>query len=210
MIDDAEINYLCDAVNRHFIKQITAACVRSTWSGVRPLYDDGASEAKAVTRDYVLEMDSNGPVLLSIFGGKITTARHLAEEAVAKLARPMGFAARAATRGRAFPGGDIASFDQFLADVRARWPFLGERRSYRMTRAYGTMLHEMLRSISSETELGKDLGGGLTEAEARWMYEREWARSADDALDRRSKIGLRLDAQQRAAFTSWWNATFSA
>ena len=210
VIDDAEINYLCDAVNRHFIKQITAACVRSTWSGVRPLYDDGASEAKAVTRDYVLEMDSNGPVLLSIFGGKITTARHLAEEAVAKLARPMGFAARAATRGRAFPGGDIASFDQFLADVRARWPFLGERRSYRMTRAYGTMLHEMLRSISSETELGKDLGGGLTEAEARWMYEREWARSADDALDRRSKIGLRLDAQQRAAFTSWWNATFSA
>ena len=208
VIDADEIAYLCAAVNRHFTAQIGPADVRSTWSGVRPLYDDGASEAKAVTRDYVLELDTNGPVLLSVFGGKITTARHLAEEAMAKLAGPLGASARRVTRGRAFPGGDIGAFQPFLADVRARWPFLGTERSERMARAYGAMLHDMLAAVSDETAMGAAFGAGFTEVEARWMHDREWAKSPDDALMRRSKLGLHLTTDARRAFESWWASAY--
>ena len=206
-IDADEIAYLCAAVNRHFTRQISPADVISDWSGVRPLYDDGASEAQQVTRDYVLELDTSGPPLLSIFGGKITTARHLAEEAVGKLAQPMGFAHTPQTRARPFPGGDMADFDRFLANVRRTWPFLGDARSLRMARAYGTMLHDMLRSISREAQLGQAFGGGFTEVEARWMHEREWARSPADALERRSKLVLHLNPAERALFSDWWART---
>ncbi|MDY7524987.1 glycerol-3-phosphate dehydrogenase [Sphingomonas sp. 10B4] len=209
-IDDAEIAYLCDAVNLHFSKQITPADVTSTWSGVRPLYDDGASEAKAVTRDYVLELDTNGPPLLSIFGGKITTARHLAEEAMEKLATPMGFTAHPVTRARVFPGGAIADFDTFLASVRATWPFLGDARAERMAHAYGAMLAELLADVTSADKLGPDLGGGLTEVEARWLYGREWARTPDDVLKRRSKLGLHLSDAAQARFAEHWDRLFSA
>ena len=206
MIDDDEIAYLCEAVNRHFVRQVAPDEVTSTWSGVRPLYDDGASEARAVTRDYVLELDENGAPLLSVFGGKITTARHLAEEAMGKIAPVLGFAAHAVTPARVFPGGAIADFEGFLAQVRATWPFLGEARSARMAHAYGTMLTEMMEGATDEAAMGAELGGGLTEIEARWMRDREWARSADDALDRRSKIGLRLSAEERARVAEWWAA----
>lgn len=209
VIDAEEIAYLCDAVNRHFVKQVTPADVTSTWSGVRPLYDDGASEAKAVTRDYVLELDTNGPALLSIFGGKITTARHLAEEAVSKMARPMGFSARAMTRNRPFPGGDIGSFKTFLETVLARWPFLGAARAERMARAYGSMLETLLSGVTDEAAMGRPFGGGLTEVEARWMYDREFARTPDDALHRRSKIGLHLTDDERSAFAAWWAENFA-
>ncbi len=206
VIDPQEIAYLCEAVNRHFVKQIAPGDVTSTWSGVRPLYDDGASEARAVTRDYVLEFDEEGPPLLSVFGGKITTARHLAEDAMEKIAPALGFAAHAVTPARVFPGGAIADFDGFLAQVRATWPFLGDERSARMAHAYGTMLTEMMDGVADEAAMGADLGGGLTEIEARWMRDREWARSADDALDRRSKIGLRLSDSRRAKVAEWWDA----
>lgn len=208
-IDDSEIAYLCDAVNLHFTRQITPADVTSTWSGVRPLYDDGASEAKAVTRDYVLELDTSGPPLLSIFGGKITTARHLAEEAMGKLAAPMGFTARPVTRARIFPGGAIADFTTFLASVRATWPFLGEARSERMAHAYGSMLAEMLRDVKRAEDLGADLGGGISEVEARWLHDHEWARTPDDVLKRRSKMGLHLSDEATAIFAERWNALFS-
>jgi glycerol-3-phosphate dehydrogenase len=207
-IDASEIAYLCDAVNRHFTKQITPSDVTSTWSGVRPLYDDGASEAKEVTRDYVLELDTSGPALLSVFGGKITTARHLAEEALGKLAAPLGFTATKPTRDRLFPGATRDGWDALLAATRKSWPFLGTARSARMTHAYGALLEQMLRGITDEAGMGDDLGGGLTEVEARWMHDREWARSAEDALTRRSKIGLRLNARQRTAFNQWWNAQY--
>jgi len=205
-IGDDEIAYLCDAANSHFLKQIGPADVTSTWSGVRPLYDDGASEAKAVTRDYVLELDTKGPALLSVFGGKITTARHLAEEAMARLAGPLGLSAHPVTRARVFPGGAIPDFAMFLTQVRATWPFLGEARSERMAHAYGTMLADMLQGVTTEAAMGADLGGGLTEVEARWMKNREWARSAEDALMRRSKIGLHLTEAERSAFAERWAA----
>jgi glycerol-3-phosphate dehydrogenase len=206
VIDQDEIAYLCEAANRHFTRQITPADVTSTWSGVRPLYDDGASEAKAVTRDYVLELDTNGPTLLSIFGGKITTARHLAEEALEKLATPMGFSAYPVTRARAFPGGAIPAFPQYVAQVCATWPFLGAARAERMAHAYGSMLPDMLQDVKTAEDLGQDLGGGVSEVEARWLRTREWARSAEDVLSRRSKIGLHLSETERSAFEAAWDA----
>ncbi|MDB5677216.1 glycerol-3-phosphate dehydrogenase [Sphingomonas bacterium] len=206
VISQKEIAYLCEGANHHFVRQISPADVTHSWSGVRPLYDDGASEAKAVTRDYVLELDTSGPPLLSVFGGKITTGRHLAEEALGKLARALGIAAHPVTRARVFPGGAIDDFDAYLARVRASLPFLGDERSARMTHAYGTMLGEMLESVSDEAAMGKDLGGGLTEIEARWMRDHEWAKTAADALERRSKVGLHLTADQRAAFEKAWDA----
>ena len=205
VIDAGEIAYLCEAVNRHFKTQITPADVTSTWSGVRPLYDDGASEAKAVTRDYVLELDTNGPALLSIFGGKITTARHLAEEALGKLATPLDIDFHPRTRARIFPGGAIGEFPKFLAKVRVTWPFLGDARSDRMARAYGSLLADMLGDAKDEAAMGRSFGAGLTEIEAQWMRTREWARDPDDALMRRSKLALHMTDAERAAFTAWWN-----
>ena len=205
-IDDEEIAYLCEAANRHFTAQIVPDDVTSTWSGVRPLYDDGASEAKEVTRDYVLELDTNGPTLLSIFGGKITTARHLAEEALGKLGGPMGFTAHPVTRARVFPGGAITDFATFLAQVRTTWPFLGEARSERMAHAYGSALADMLGGVADEAGLGADLGGGLTEIEARWLRDHEWARHPDDVLKRRTKLGLHLSEAERAIFAERWAA----
>ena len=198
-IDAGEIAYLCEAANRHFTRQIDPADVVSTWSGVRPLYDDGATDAKAVTRDYVLEIDAAGPLLLSVFGGKITTARHLAEEAMETLAPALDFTARPVTRARAFPGGGIGDFDDFLAQVRARYPFLGPGRSARMAHAYGAQLWEMLEDVRNIADLGDDLGGGLTMVELGWMQRREWARTAEDVLDRRSKLRLVADPAMVAA-----------
>ena len=188
-----EIDYLCAAANRHFIKQIGPADVVRTYSGVRPLYDDGASEAKAVTRDYVLELDKNGPPLLSVFGGKITTARHLAEEAVDKLGLKPG-----GTREAVFPGGDIGDFDAFIADVRRRYPFLGADQAHRMARAYGSMLHDFL-----VPDMGEDFGAGLTAREVEWLVAHEWARTVDDVIWRRTKLGLVLNEEQLARLTNY-------
>ena len=207
VVDAGEIAYLCDAANRYFVTQIAPGDVTSSWSGVRPLYDDGASEARAVTRDYVLELDTAGPALLSVFGGKITTARHLAEDAMARLAPALGVAARPVTRDRRFPGAAGAEgWEALLARNRARWPFLGEERLRRMTHAYGDLLGEMMRGITDAAGMGEDFGGGLTKVEAAWWRRREWARTAEDALMRRSKFGLTLTGAQRARFAAWWAA----
>ena len=189
-IDEAEIDYLLGAANRWFAPQIGRADIIATYSGVRALYDDGAGEARAVTRDYVLELDAAGAPILSVFGGKITTARQLAEDAVAKLAPAMGIDACPVTRARALPGGYIASFGDFLGDIRTRYPFLGEARAERMARAYGSLLYDMLGEAADEATLGEDLGGGLTALEVDWLATREWASNADDILWRRTKLGL--------------------
>lgn len=203
---DEEVRYLCEAVNRYFTRQITAADVVTTWSGVRPLHDDGEARAQNVTRDYVLEVDREGPPVLSVFGGKITTARALAEEALEKIGPLLGVDPGPVTRARMFPGGAIAGFEDCLSKAQARWPFLGAYRARRMAHAYGRCLEDMLRGVTDEAGMGADLGGGLTEAEVRWMRDHEWARTADDVLWRRSKIGLHatpgLEARVEAALTS--------
>ena len=183
-----EIDYLCAAVNRYFMRQVGPGDVVRTYSGVRPLYDDGASEAKAVTRDYVLELDEAGPPLLSVFGGKITTARHLAEEALGKLGH-----ASTASRDARFPGGDMRDFDGFLEEVVRTYPFLSEAQTYRLARAYGTMTFDM---IGTADDMGEDFGGGLTAREVDWMVGHEWATTVDDVIWRRSKTGLAMDEAQ--------------
>ncbi len=203
-ITEDEVLYLCAATNRYLGQQITQRDVTSTYSGVRPLYDDGASESRAVTRDYVLEMDADGPPALSVFGGKITTARKLAEEVFDTLAPVAHWRRTASTEALPFPGGDMADFDIFLSEIRANWPFLGEARSLRMVRAYGTMLREMLDGVNDIACMGRDFGGGFTEIEARWMHDREYALTAEDCLFRRSKLGLLIGSTEQIAFRTWW------
>lgn len=185
-ISSDEVDYLCTAANRYFSSQIAPNDVVHTYSGVRPLYDDGASEAASVTRDYVLELDWRGPPLLSVFGGKITTARHLAEEALAKL----GYKG-SVSREAKLPGGEIGSFDAFVAALQQRFPQLGKT-AYRLARAYGLLVEEML----ADGELGEDFGHGLYAREVDWLLEREWARTTDDILWRRTKLGLRFSSEQ--------------
>ncbi|WP_336966003.1 glycerol-3-phosphate dehydrogenase [Sphingobium aquiterrae] len=207
-ISPAETAYLCAAASSAFTTAVTPTDIIASYSGVRSLYDDGASESRAVTRDYVLELDRDGPPALSVFGGKITTARHLAETAFDRLAPAMGWMRGKSSRGLAFPGGDIADFAAFLADVAHRWPFLGAERALRMARAYGTMLHAMLAQVASEAQMGMAFGAGFTEIEAHWMHEREFALTAQDCLMRRSKLGLAMTDKERAAFRHWWNDAY--
>lgn len=207
-ISEDEILYLCAAANRYLGRQIGPADVLSTFAGIRSLHDDGADESRAVTRDYMLEADLKGPPALTVFGGKITTARHLAEDAFGRICRAAGWTPTGNSRERPFPGGDMGSFmgsfDAFLAEVRRDWPFLGDARSLRMARAYGTMLREMLSGVREEIDMGAPLGAGLTEVEARWMARREWAKTPEDCLMRRSKLGLAMTDAERDRFAAWW------
>lgn len=193
-ISDEETDYLLASVNRYFTKQVARADILSAYAGIRSLYDDGVSEARQVTRDYVLELNTDGPPLLSIFGGKITTARHLAQRAIEKLSAPMGFAATPMTAARIFPGGEIDHFGDFLAKVQARWPWLGDERALRMARAYGSMLEAM---IGDRGDLGEEFGAGLGTVEVDWLAEREWARTVEDILWRRTKLGLTGEVDER-------------
>ena len=198
VIDSEEIRYLCEAADRYFRKQVIPADVVWSYSGVRSLHDDGAAEATAVTRDYHLELDADpGARLLSVFGGKITTARALAEEALDRL----GMEGRRSTGWRALPGGDLTpAFLDWLEALRA-WmppPLLA-----RLSAAYGTRLRDLLAGAAGLDALGRHFGAGLYEAEVRYLREREFARTADDVLWRRSKLGLAMSPAGRTALEKW-------
>ncbi|MBA2934074.1 glycerol-3-phosphate dehydrogenase [Sphingomonas sp. CGMCC 1.13654] len=188
-----ETAYLCASVSRYFAKPVNPEDVVHSYSGVRPLFDDGSTSASAVTRDYVLKLgEENGPQILSVFGGKITTYRRLAEHALEKLAPflpPMG---EPWTDREPLPGGDVGDFELLLSEIRRRWPFLSERTSWRLARAYGSRVNRVLRDATSLAELGEDLGGGLHTREVDYLVTQEWARTADDILWRRSKLLLHV------------------
>ncbi len=195
-----EISYLLDAANEYFAQQLTADDIVWTYSGVRPLYDDGSSEAQQATRDYVLEVnDEGGAPLLSIFGGKITTYRRLAMHALEKLAPHLPesvFKSRAATwTGRtALPGGDFpkTGFGALLNAIVKEKPWLPPTVARRLVRAYGTRTRDILGDATAMSDLGRDFGSGLTEAEVRYLMRHEFAEEAADVVWRRSKLGLRL------------------
>ena len=195
-----EIAYLCRSASDYLRVPVTTDMVVWTYSGVRPLYDEsGESAAQAATRDYVLKLDAEGgmPPLLSVFGGKITTYRRLAEAALAQLAPHLPAAAGEAagwTGKTPLPGGDfpMQGFDATLRAATARYPFLSEKHLRRLLRAYGTRIHGMLAGVGNSADLGVVFGADLTEAELRYLVSSEWARSANDVLWRRSKLGLRL------------------
>ncbi|WP_404713219.1 glycerol-3-phosphate dehydrogenase [Sphingomonas sp. MMS24-J13] len=197
-IDQDEIDYLCASINRYFEKPIGAGDIVRSYSGVRPLFDDGEENASAVTRDYVLKLGtSEGPQVLSAFGGKITTYRRLAEHALEKLEPFLPTMGKSWTGAAPLPGGDLpgGDFEAFLLMVRDRWPFLAADNAERMARAYGTRIALVL---GDAREL-EDLGGGLSAREVTYLATHEWARTADDVLWRRTKIGLHTGEETRAA-----------
>lgn len=199
-ISEAETAYLLDTVNRYFDRGMTRADLRGTYSGIRPLFDDQATDASAVTRDYVLDLDRGadgaGPALLSIFGGKITTFRKLAEQALSRLGAVFPGMAPAWTAGACLPGGDMpgGDFDGFLSRLRAELPDMPPALLERLARAYGTRAFSLLGDARRAEDLGEDMGGGLRTAEIDYLVAREWALTAGDILFRRSKIGLRAPA----------------
>ena len=203
---EEEIAYLCEGANLYFERRITPDDVVWTYSGVRPLIDDGSGKPEAATRGYTFEMDTGGPPMLSVFGGKITSYRHLAEEALERLephlpsVRESGWTADAPLPGGDFPVGEVAALAD---DLRARHPFLAAPQAERIAHAYGTHAAHWLGEARTPADLGRDFGHGLTEAEVRHLVDREWAQTAEDILWRRTKLGLRFDRDQTAALADW-------
>jgi glycerol-3-phosphate dehydrogenase len=203
-----EIKYLCDSVSEYLAKPVIAEDVVWTYSGVRPLYDDGASEAKAATRDYVFELDTpGGAPLLSIYGGKITTYRRLAEEALERLAPYLrnAKAREGWTAKSPLPGGDmdVSAIAALTAELVRDYPFLASAHANRLAHAYGTRSAKWLGTAKSMADLGQAFGATLTESEVRYLMSTEWARTAEDVVWRRSKLGLRLSADEIAALDAW-------
>ena len=212
-IDENETSYLCESINRYFKRKISPADVCWTYSGVRPLLEEeGADNPSAVTRDYRLELDAREgeAPLLSVFGGKITTFRKLAEEAVDRLADALGRSAPAWTAGAPLPGGDIpgAQFERFATRFASEHPWLPAELARRYAHAYGTRAVRMLGEARSLADLGAPLAPGLFECELRYLRDTEWARCAYDVLWRRSKVGLHLPAgtltEASASIDAWF------
>jgi glycerol-3-phosphate dehydrogenase len=193
-----EIAYLCGVASDYMREPLTPDRVVWSFAGVRPLYDDGASKAKDATRDYVLALDAarGEAPRLTVYGGKITTYRRLAEAALAKLS-PFLSAAPAWTRDVPLPGGDFAhdGVPALVAQARARWRFLDATQANRLVRAYGTRMDRVLADASGDAAIG----GILYASEVRYLMRHEWAAQPDDVLWRRSKLGLHLGPADVAA-----------
>jgi len=199
-----EIAYLCEGANRFFRQAITPDDVVWSFAGVRPLVDDGSGKPEAATRGYQLDLspEEQGAPLLNVFGGKLTVYRHLAQDAVGKLAARMDFARPDAwTATRPLPGGDFPAgeADALIERIAARYPFFDARTHRRLAHSYGTDAFAILGDEASLEDCGEHFGHGLTAREVEHLVDREWARSSDDILWRRTKLGLRLDAEQVAS-----------
>jgi glycerol-3-phosphate dehydrogenase len=199
--------YLLAAVSAYFRRAVTAADIVWRYAGVRPLQDDGTSKAQDATRDYVLELDSppGQPPLLSVFGGKITTFRRLAEAAMKRLAPFFpGLPGEWTTVAR-LPGGDFPwnGAATVQADLQGRYPFLTDRTARRLVRCYGTLAADMLGDARAAADLGCQFGADLSEREVEWLCRTEWARTAEDIIWRRSKLGLRMDSSETARLSDW-------
>ncbi len=205
-----EIAYLCETASGAFVRPVAPADVVWAYSGVRPLFDDGASEAKSASRDYVLELEAaeGEAPLLSIIGGKITTYRKLAEAAMAELAPHLPERSGLApgwTGTTPLPGGefDMDGEDALAVRLARTFPFLGKAHAARLARAYGTRAWVLLGKAKSMADLGAGFGATLTEAEVGYLVEHEWAKSASDIVWRRSKLGLHMGEGEIAALEAW-------
>ena len=209
-ITDSEIDYLCRGASQYFREPVTRDDIVWTYSGVRPLFDDGASKAQEATRDYVLRTNGTGTEarLINIFGGKITTYRRLAESVLELIADAVGGKGEPWTAHSTLPGGDFPQdgFPALLRDVRSRHPYLEEAQALRMTRAYGTRIWTLLDGSASLGNLGPDFGAGLTGREVDYLMAHEWAKTADDILWRRSKLGITFNKAQVRALEDWMSA----
>jgi len=209
-ISDEEISYLCEAASEYFSKPVTKEDVVWTYSGVRPLYDDQSENASAVTRDYVLKIEElvEGAPFLSIYGGKITTSRKLAEHALEQLSPYFKGETGAWTRSGSFPGGDIpnADFEHFYESLEQQYIDVPKNILRHLARAYGTRIHKLM--DVSGSDLGIMFGNILSETEVNYLVEEEWAKSADDILWRRTKLGLHMTEQERTKFKTWFDTVF--
>jgi len=213
-IDADETAYLCDQASRYFAQPVRPADVVWSYAGVRPLLDDASGDASAVTRDYLLEFDTGASApLLSVWGGKITTFRKLAEEAADGLVQRLGERRPAWTATALLPGGDLSAWigppqrpdldiQRFIAELGRRHPTLPAPLLRRWARCYGSLVGQVV----GDGMLGAEVAPGLYEAELRYLHRQEWARSADDVLWRRTKLGLHLSPAQRAQVAHWWAA----
>jgi glycerol-3-phosphate dehydrogenase len=195
-------------VNRYFKEKLRREDVIETFSGVRPLFDDGKGNPSAVTRDYVLDLDeAGGAALLNVFGGKITTYRRLSEHALQKLAKVFPGMGPDWTAHAPLPGGEIDGGDWllFVDGLRARHPWMPRRLAHHYARLYGARAERILGGATSEAGLGRFFGATLFEAEARYLAAHEWSETADDVLRRRTKHGLHLSPEERDAFVAWWD-----
>ncbi len=205
-IEEDEIAYLCAAFNRSFAQPIGADDVVWSYAGVRPLYDDEAGDPSSVTRDYKLDLDGGDePPLVTVLGGKITTYRLLAEHAMSLLCPYFPGLGMDWTASAPLPGGEIpdADFDRFLEDLQRVRPWLSATLAHRLARAYGARVGELLGDAKGLDDLGHDFGAGLCEREVDYMIRNEWARTAEDILWRRSKLGLHCEAATEAALDAW-------
>lgn len=206
--DAAEVGYLCRAVSAYLERGIGPEDVVWSYAGVRPLYDDGQVSASTVTRDYVFDLDAppGQAPMLNVFGGKLTTYRKLAEHALDELLPRLGSRAPAWTARAALPGGDMENADlpAFTRAQQHRYAFAPPALIARLCRAYGTRIEALLGSARSLAALGRHFGAGLYEAELDFMRSTEWTRSAESALWRRSKLGLRLTADEARAVAEWF------
>jgi glycerol-3-phosphate dehydrogenase len=207
-IDAEELEYLCALANRYFVRAISPREVRWSYSGVRPLLADESRDPMSVTRDYALELERRPAPLLSVFGGKITTYRRLAEDAVNLVGPLLGTRAEPWTAGATLPGGDLpdGSFAVFLRTVGRRYPWLPPRLQQRYAHAYGSRIERMLGSAAALADLGVELLPGLYEREVEYLCREEFARAPEDILWRRSKLGLHLPGADLAPLESWLTA----
>ncbi len=205
-IDDSEIDYLLKIYNSHFKKQLVRDDVVWSYSGVRPLCDDESDSPQAITRDYTLDVrDDNGQApLLSVFGGKLTTYRKLAEHALEKLVKYFPNAGPAWTKNCVLPGGDFAGTrEDYAASLRRRYPFITEGMARHFARTYGSSTETLLDGATRLEDLGENFGHDFYEAELRYLVQNEWVRELDDAIWRRTKQGMWLNEAQQARVAEW-------
>ncbi|MCT4553460.1 MAG: glycerol-3-phosphate dehydrogenase [Pelagimonas sp.] len=210
---DEERDYLIRFINQYIAQPISAEDVVWKYSGVRPLYDDGADSATAATRDYVLKLDtSRGAAALHVFGGKITTYRCLAESALEEIETVLPALGRPWTAGVAMPGGDfpVDGVPALVDHILAKYPFIDPRHARRLVRAYGTEAVDILGEADQKEDLGRAFGASLSEAEVNWLMDKEYARRADDVVWRRSKLGLRMTSAQIEDLDVWMRARAAA
>ena len=213
-IDSEEVEYLCNQASRYFARPVLPGEVVWSYSGVRPLLDDHSDAASAVTRDYLLETNTAAAPLLTVWGGKLTTFRKLAEEAGDAVTAMLGDRRAAWSRGALLPGGDLSSWigapsrpdadvARFRVEVQRRIPWLAPDVARRLTRAYGSRIERILGGATSVSGLGAEVAPGLFEAELDYLRRDEWAVSGDDVLWRRTKLGLHYNDDQRRAVAAW-------
>lgn len=210
-ITQKEITYLCDSANEYFKQKINPEDIVSTYAGVRSLYNDGASKAQEATRDYVLKVDQprhHAAPLINVFGGKITTYRRLAESVMEKIegVYKEGSGKQSQwTKDAPLPGGDFAidDFDKIRKTLRNNYDFLSDDESLRLIKHYGSRASQILGNAKSTKDLGESFSYGLYQCEVEYLIKVEWARSAEDILWRRTKLGLVFNNNEVKKLDDW-------